>query len=307
MRIVDAKDSYLHEEYVSKSPSPLPSNSEQNSDTEKKDFSQEKKTASIAQGYKYPPEAIINRLHEQHLRLFTFSSLFKIYQKFLSHHWMTLSVMALVITTLQVALNFIQGLSGIKSDDSLINSLNVGFLFLMTIAFSMIGSWISRQFLLTPHQKASSSIMQGFGSYLVYNFSIACFALMSVFFIYFIPNNALQYLAIACSIFVASVVISQYGLILPAISAERKTSSEIASQQIKPMFFMTVGVIAGIKIIPFLSFILLYEAFGDNLISISIKSFLNCLSDFSIYVVLCAVYAGSGYLMNSEFKRDDEV
>ncbi|MEM6602977.1 MAG: hypothetical protein AAF621_02905 [Pseudomonadota bacterium] len=177
--------------------------------------------------------------------------------------------------------------------------------YIIALMSAFFGLLLSKRLLLSQQDCLKTPSGQGSGVYMIFAFiSVTAACICSV--MGYAMAVTLKWPEISHSIFfmVASVFfayyIAKYGFILPATSANCRTSMNIAARQSEPLMQRIFPLIVLCKIIPIISSVMLSQLYSGWILY-ALTGLVSSLSMLSIYLILAVAYAAAGYLLSSEF------
>lgn len=255
-----------------------------------------------------------NNLNKVQAQNVDFKRISTILQKFTKRHALEIMTFAIIAFIVQSFFIGLLTLDSVKTSSKALFMSTIGAVFLSNIIIAYIGLNLSKKLLLSQEERQHIPPSQGAMRYVGFAFIMSFISLMMGLGVQMIAGS---YSLVASSIValigtliaacMATMIVVQYGLILPAAATNRKSSMAIACGQVRPFWISLFVPIFSCKALMALCVFVVSVLSLPTLISSLIVALLSSICSMYIYLALSASYAAAGYLFNMDYdiQKDD--
>lgn len=257
-----------------------------------------------------------NSLHKMQTQNVNWGRISTILQKFTQRYTLEIIAFAVIAFVIKAAFIGMMQIDTIKESSVGLFFTAIMGAFISNIIVASIGLHLSKKLLLRPKERQNMATFQGGLCYIGFSMAISFVALVMGFGIHMIASSyesiGASFVILIGTLFaacMAAMIITQYGLILPAAAANRKYSMAIACGQVRPfwkslfpfIFSCKAFIAVGAFIISILSL--------PEIISSLMIALLSPIASIYIYLMLSSAYVASGYLMNMDYdlQKDSSI
>jgi len=250
-----------------------------------------------------------NALHKVQAQNVNLKRIVTILQKFTKRHSlgiMTFMIMAFMIQSFFIGL---LTLDFVKASSKVLFLCTIGAAFLSNIIIAYMGLNLSKKLLLSQEERRHVSASQGAMHYIGFAFIMSFVSLIMGMAVYMMAGSysVIAFIGTFITACMTTMIMVQYGLILPAAATNRKSSMAIACGQVRPFWISLFVPILGCKGVMAFCVFMVSVLSLPTIISSLIVALLSSLCSLYIYLALSASYAAAGYLFNMDYdiQKDD--